>query len=151
MKYELKSGASFEIDEADLDFVKSFKLGILKRSYTFYVKCEDKKTRKYVGLLHNLLLDCPSGFVVDHRDGNGLNCQRENLRVATYSQNMMNRDPWANEISGVWFRKDRGKWCARITANNKVISLGSFDTFEEAKAKRLKAEALYFGEFSKSV
>lgn len=151
MKYELKSGASFEIDEADLDFVKSFKLGILKRSHTSYVKCEDKKTRKYVGLLHNLLLDCPSGYVVDHKDGNGLNCKRINLRVATHSQNMMNRKPWVNEVSGVFFREDRNKWIARITVKKQVISLGSFDTFEEAKAERLKAEALYFGEFSKGI
>jgi len=151
MKYKLKSGASFEIDEEDLTFVQSFKLGILKRNHTSYVKCEDKVSRKYVGLLHNLLLECPPGFVVDHKDGNGLNCKRANLRVATHSQNMMNRSPWANETSGVFFRKDRNKWIARITVNKQVVSLGSFDTFEEAKAERLKAEALYFGEFSKSV
>ena len=40
---------------------------------------------------------------------------------------------------------------ASFEIDKEDISLGSFDTFEEAKAKRLKAEAFYFGEFSKGV
>lgn len=151
MEYKLKSGSFFEIDESDFLLTSSFKLGIMKRSDRkgFYVKCEDKKTRKYVGLLHRILLNVEDrNIVVDHIDNNGLNNRRSNLRLATYVQNQQNRHSSINEIPGVFFRKDRNKWASKITVNKKLINLGHFDTFEEAKIERLKAEKQFFGEFS---
>ena len=153
MKYELRSGNSFEIDECDFELASSFKLSIMKRSdgKGFYVKCEDKKTRKYVGLLHRLILGTEDrNILVDHKDGDGLNNRRCNLREATYTQNQQNRKSSINEVPGVFYRKDRDKWASRIRVNKKIITLGHFDTFEEAKAERLKAEAFYFGEFARN-
>jgi hypothetical protein len=37
--------------------------------------------------MHNQVLPPPPGFVVDHRKHNGLDNSRENLRLATASQN----------------------------------------------------------------
>ncbi len=46
-----------------------------------------KRRRKMV-YLHRFLLDAPEGMVVDHfPDPDGLNCTRENLRIATYAEN----------------------------------------------------------------
>lgn len=151
MKYELKSGRAFDIDESDFEFTSQFKISLICRidGKGFYVSCCDKVTRKYVGLLHRLLLNCPIGKVVDHIDNNGLNNRRDNLRIATHTQNQMNRRSNVNEICGVWFRLDRKKWAARITVEGKIKSLGHFDTFEEACVARLAAEKLYFGEFAR--
>lgn len=40
-------------------------------------------------LLHRVLMGEPAGLV-DHRDGNGLDCRRHNLRCASYRQNSFN-------------------------------------------------------------
>ena len=48
---------------------------------------------------------------------------------------------------GVGFHKQRNKWRARIMVDNKDISLGLYDTIEEAIKARKEAEIKYFGEF----
>ena len=88
---------------------------------------------------------------IDHRDRNALNNRWGNLREASPSQNSMNHSRrWDNAsgITGVTFRKDTGKWHARIKANRRPIDLGSFNTRAEAAAARKAAEAHYFGEFA---
>lgn len=84
---------------------------------------------------------------VDHRDGDGLNCQRNNLRVATPSQNGMNRGPSICNTCGYkgvsWHKKSQ-KW--RATLRNK--HLGLFDTKEEAAAAYDVAAFRLFGEFA---
>lgn len=42
-------------------------------------------------LMSRLIMGEPIGLMVDHRDGNGLNNQRDNLRVATRAENARNR------------------------------------------------------------
>lgn len=45
--------------------------------------------------LHRWLVACPPGFVVDHRNADGLDNQRENLRIVTQAENLRNvkREP----------------------------------------------------------
>lgn len=50
-----------------------------------------KRTKQQKIYLHRWLCDAPPGFVVDHGDGNSLNNQRENLVIATYQENALNR------------------------------------------------------------
>ncbi len=88
---------------------------------------------------------------VDHRDCNGLNNTRENLRVATHQQNMANtplrRDSTSN-YKGVNFNKASNLWRARTGAEGK-IALGKFATRHEAAfAYNLGAAALY-GRFAR--
>ena len=87
---------------------------------------------------------------VDHKDGNRLNNMRSNLRLATPSQNGMNKRIRSNNTSGrvgVHWSKDNEKWCAMIGVCGKHINLVYFDTLEEATACRENAETTYFGEF----
>lgn len=41
-----------------------------------------------------------------------------------------------------------GRFSAYITINKKQLSLGTYDTFEEAKKIRLEAEQKYFGKYA---
>jgi hypothetical protein len=52
-------------------------------------------------------------------------------------------------VSGVCFRKAKGKWDANITVMNKQVHLGRFDTMESAVNARKKAELHYYGRFSR--
>lgn len=87
---------------------------------------------------------------VDHKDGNGLNNKRENLRLATPAQNKQNSKLASNNKSGfkgVCKRKD--KWQANINVNGKRIYLGQFTTPELAHAAYCAAADKYFKEFAR--
>lgn len=69
---------------------------------------------------------------VDHRDGNGLNNRRANLRAATFSQNNQNarkRPGCTSRYKGVDWHK--GAWRARITApSGRQVALGHYTTLQ---------------------
>jgi len=84
---------------------------------------------------------------VDHIDGNGLNNRWENLRNVSFLKNGQNQKIHTTNTSGasgITFRKDSGRWRARITSQGKPISLGSFKTKDEAIVARKAAETKYW-------
>jgi hypothetical protein len=102
--------------------------------------------------LHRLILNPPENKLVDHRNGNGLDNRRENLRLATHAQNMLNRRKQKNTSSkfiGVYFDKQTGKWRAKIKVNSKTMHIGRFDSELQAALAYDRTAKLYHGEFSK--
>lgn len=88
---------------------------------------------------------------LDHRNRDSLDDKIENIRLATLSQNRANIKRNSNNSSGfkgVGWRKDMGKWIARIGVGRKQIRLGYFGTPEEAHAAYVDAARKYFGEFA---
>lgn len=81
---------------------------------------------------------------VDHRDGDGFNNRKSNLRNATQSQNIAN-GTWGR-LRGV--EKHGAKYRARIVVNQQRIELGSYETEDEAIAAYQVAADKYFGEFA---
>ncbi len=102
--------------------------------------------------MHRQIMQSPKGILVDHRDGDGLNNQRSNLRLATHRQNSLNRSAQSNSqsrIKGVRFHKSSNKWEARIVVNKSYIYLGLHSTAEQASIAYNAAAILYFGEFAR--
>jgi len=88
---------------------------------------------------------------VNHRDGNGLNNHRENLRLATHIENTRNQRKSSANTSGhkgVCWHKHVGKWMAQIGDNGKIVNLGYFDDIKDAAAAYREAAAKYHGEFA---
>lgn len=147
--HTLRSGRIILLDDEDEHYLRHYNINTMKTShgYTRYVVCTDFVTKKYIGLLHRIILKVTSDNIeVDHINGNGLDCQKDNLRQATVSLNQQNRRIQINNYSGakgVYYRKDRGYWTARITINNSVIHLGHFFNKKDAIKARLEAEPIY--------
>lgn len=138
---------------ADAEFVTSLSLNVEKVGNTYYVRVWfSQKERPH---LHRMILSrklerdlLPTEFV-DHINGNGLDNRRENLRVATPSQNQHNSRKPKNNTSGYKGVYKRGnKWCAAIAINYKTIFLGYHDTAELAHEAYCKAAIKYHGEFA---
>lgn len=108
------------------------------------------KTRKF--LEHHLVFLFETGTIpdqIDHRDGNGLNNQFSNLRVATDSQNRANTLRNANNTSG--FRgvtKSGNKWVARLEHFGQRFQLGSFENKEDAHKAYLRKQEELFGQYA---
>src|ERR1039457_2930911 len=104
--------------------------------------------------MHRLILDLlgKPWIEIDHRNRNGLDNQRSNLRRACRKQNMGNRrknDNNTSGIKGVHWHKVGGAWCAKIGRLGKRIHLGLFHTKREAAAAYRQAAKEYFGEFAR--
>jgi hypothetical protein len=102
--------------------------------------------------MHREIMPAPKGMIVDHKNRNKLDNTRVNLRACTASENARNRDKprgMSSRFRGVSYRKDCGKWYARIRFEGRLIHLGSFsDEVEAARAYDRQAVEL-FGEFAR--
>lgn len=101
--------------------------------------------------LHRKLLDASAGQEVDHRDGDGLNNCRTNLRLATHQQNLCNqRLSRANTSGYKGVHRCRRRWCAMIKVFQKTINLGAFDDPACAARAYDRAAQKHFGEFART-
>lgn len=101
--------------------------------------------------MHRVILKTPARMLSDHIDHNGLNNQKNNLRVVTNSQNQMNRKSnkcTSSKFKGVsWHNRDK-IWRAQIKINGKYSYIGTFKS-EVGAAKAYNARAIeLFGEFA---
>lgn len=91
-------------------------------------------------LLHRVIMGAKDGDVIDHINGDPLDCRKSNLRFATNQQNSCN-------IPSMGVTYVKGKWQVAICNNGKHQYLGRYKTFDEARAVRLKAEQERSAEF----
>lgn len=106
---------------------------------------------------HRLIFLYHFGFMpqfIDHIDGDSLNNNVTNLRIATRSQNMMNVKIQKHNTSGiknVCWDKSRNKWAVRIAVQNKTINIGRFDDLELAELVANEARAKYHKNFARTL
>jgi hypothetical protein len=153
--HPLSSGLHALVDEQDHARLARFRWSFERRSHTTYayrfVRRAGKSFKVY---LHREVLGAlSSAQAVDHRDHNGLNCQRANLRPCTAAQNAVYRlsPPRSSGIPyrGVYPTGGKsGRYRARIREGGRYVGLGSFDRPEDAARAYDQRAAQLHGAFA---
>jgi hypothetical protein len=104
--------------------------------------------------MHKLIV---GGFwMADHKDGNVLDCRKQNLRSATRQENNFNMKkmklrkgkPTSSKYKGVFFDKNMQRFRAGINKDRKRYDLGAFDLEDDAGRAYNKMAIELFGEFA---
>ena len=140
------------VDDEDFDYLNQWKWFAHKSHNTYYAVrngTQINNKRESQIAMHSLIMCNSKGLQIDHRDHNGLNNQKSNLRICDFSQNNCNRKPYGkSKYLGVSFN-DYGRVRATIKINGKQKHLGYFGFDEIAAAYAYDAAAKkYHGEFS---
>lgn len=140
-------GEPFYVDLEDFEKVRKYYWSKDRDGYIVHTKGKSKIK------LHRFVTNCPDNLIPDHIHGKqSRNDNRKaNLRLATISENGMNRALNVNNTSGtsgVTWHKQIKKWLVRIQVGGKRINLGTFDNLDDAVKARKEAEEKYFGEWS---
>ena len=98
--------------------------------------------------MHSLLINCPLGSHTDHKDCNGLNNQKSNLRIVSNQQNQWNGRRHKNcksKYKGVHWHSARRKW--QIDCGGRYFGLYT----DEEEAARLYNEIArdMYGEYAR--
>lgn len=136
----------FLIDKEDREKLRQYewKVDVVRPNYKRIVSRQTRNVR-----LGRFLLGIIDGCVVDHRDGNGFNNQKQNLRIVTYSQNAMNSKISTKNktgYKGVSMTK-YGRYDAHACINGKQYYIGRYLTAEEAAHAYDKFARTIHGEY----
>lgn len=139
------------VDDEDYDRVAVFKWAVQRspQGLLYGTRSVYRKSRIPGRMqLHRFVLDAPAGAWVDHRNGNGLDCTRGNLRLATPSQNQFNTGPRrGRRFKGI--SQHKGRWMAEIKANGVRKYIGRYATEEEAARAYDAVAVVLQGEFAR--
>lgn len=143
---KLTQGQVALVDDDDYNYLNQWKWCAHKSGNTFYAERTIYPEHKTIKM-HWIIMNDFQGNRIDHKDSNGLNNQRSNLRFCNKSQNCMNRK-YNNKTgySGVY--KVKQCFQASIRVNKKNISLGYYKSLEDAARARDEGSIKYFGEFA---
>jgi len=143
------------VDPDDFIWLSKFKWCVSKGTEGNYavrnVRIGRRRTKML--LMHREIMKSPEELFVDHRNNDGLDNRKANLRPATHSQNMFNRRKTRKKTSsrfiGVCFDKYYGRWLASICCHGKSFNLGRFDNEIDAAKAHDRAAREYHKEFAR--
>lgn len=147
------------VDDEDYETLSRHSWLAQRGGNTMYaVRCTDIARRKVSIRMHRQILKPVAGQWIDHKDRNGLNNTRENLRFATPSENRVNSPkgaPGVSRYKGVIYDPTPGRpgqnrnkvWRAMVIKDGKRYRAGRFRTEEEAALAYNKKALELYGEY----
>ncbi len=136
------------IDTEDLE-----KLQLYKGTITCYKDGSTYYTRLYINgkriPLHAFILGSNNKKMIDHKNGDGLDNRKKNLRSCTNAENSQNRLKKSESYSGhrnVRWKSKQHKFEVSLEKNGKAIYGGAYDNLETAKqvAAKMRKEVFPF-------
>lgn len=147
-KITLPNGSVCLVDDEDYARLSQFKWKLSAKKYAAAKTTPGRKGKQEY--MHRMILNAVVGMYVDHINGDGLDNRKNNLRLASKSQNGFNRGVQKNNssgIKGIVQDKRDGVWMARIGFQGRKIHLGRFESAELAHEFRCLAAEMIHGEF----
>lgn len=141
--YACNTGRQFLFDKDDYEKIKDIRWVEWDNKRYIGIRGYDPSQKDYVKMSWVVF-----GKRADHINHNTFDNRKENLRVATLSQNAANRGKQKNNKSGVIGVRKRGKMWQSYLRKDNILHIKSFSSFDEAVTDRLKMEAKYFREYA---
>ena len=152
----LSQGKSALVDDEDFERLSQFRWRYFSKGRNEYAHCHSPmiQGKRSTLLMHRIVMRAVNGQEIDHRDNNGLNNQKSNLRFCNRSQNNGNMrvDPKSKTgFKGVRFigNQPLNPWRAQLGFRGTLIDLGSHPTAIAAAEAYNRAALKYFGEYAK--
>ena len=143
----LSGGMIAVVDAADFQRVSSRRWKLARRKSINYAESRNKSSRENI-MLHVFL----TGWrYADHRNGDGLDNRRSNLRQSTVSQQRANARRKSDNTSGfkgVYWSERNGAYVGRIQCVRKTYHLGLFRSASAAGKAYDDAARKHFGSFA---
>ena len=154
-KIRLTEGKFTLVDQNDFYWLNNFDWVTKKGNKSFYAVRFDNDCAKWPKMvsMHRQIMNFPKGLLVDHKNLDGLDNRRSNLRLATYCQNNCNiktsKAGCSSQYRGVHWDKQVKRWRAHLQSDGKHIGLGYFDSEIDAARAYDAAAKKYHGEFAR--
>jgi len=144
----ISKGGRVFVDDDDVERLSAINWLLTTPDGHPYAVGWDKISKRHI-YMHRFILGAKRGEFVDHKNGNGLDNRKENLRICTQSQNNGNsrQRVGASGFRGV-HKHVNGLYYARLTIDGKSKSLGCARQASEAARMYDAAARGYFGEFA---
>lgn len=144
---QLRNAKIVLLDDDDFQKIKDYNW---YQSKVGYVYGREPKTNKTV-YMHRVIMGAKKGELVDHINHIKFDNRKENLRIATASQNIFYQGPSAKNTSGyvgVSFSAEKKKWMAAIHKQGTTHRLGYFHNKHDAARMYNFWASDMFGEFA---
>ncbi len=136
MKIPLSNSHSVLISKEDAHLAEEYIWHLHATGKKKYARGYVKGHPKNLVYMHRVIMGAKTGDEVDHKDGDGLNNSRANLRIVDRTENNLNR----KGVKGYYKCSTTGKFRAEIIIDHKKHRLGRFDSPDEARAAYLVAK-----------
>ncbi len=147
----LSNGDFAKVEDDDFEWCAGYHWHRTSTGYAYRQERQADGRLKNIRM-HRELTAAPSGMDVDHINGDRIDNQRGNLRLATRSDNLKNKTKRRSDnksgVTGVFRHATEPKWTAQIHIAGKAKHLGLYAEFDDAVRARRAAELLHYGEFA---
>jgi hypothetical protein len=123
---QLTQGYIALIDDEDFERVSKINWHVHKSRQRRYGR------NKKIGYLHNFIMNTPEDMEVNHKDWDGLNCQKYNMENTTRSKNAQNMHRTREGFVGVYYDNRDKTIFSSIGFAGKNIYIGRFNSEVEA-------------------
>lgn len=145
-KHGIKYAFIDDGDFASVSQIKNWHISKERNNFYAVATVNGKSIR-----MHRLIMRPRNDQMVDHKDHNGLNNRRRNLRLCTNAENIRNQRLHKRSSTGyrgVTFHIHRNTFNSAITVDRKTIHLGCFRDARTAAIVYNDAASKYHKEFA---